>query len=793
MAKVAATLTWRNWLRLCCMMLVFGGGLATMAQAVEWPQEVDAKEATIVVYQPQPETLKGNTLTGRSAMSLELKNGKEPIFGAFWFTARIDSQSDGDTVLVRDVKVTKVSWPDSRDADEQRFTRVVEDAIPTAGFMISRERLAASLSSAEVERRSLEQLRHDPPNIIFDEQLAVLLLFDGKPRFKPVENSSYERALNTPMLVARHRKTKTCYLSSGALWYQARDPLGPWKVTNSPPSDLVAIVPKPEDAGPPPSVAPAIVVATEPTELVVSDGRPEWESLSGGEVLFVKNTETPWLRDLPTGNMYILLSGRWYRAKTAAGPWTFVPADELPSGFANIPPASDVGGLRSSVAGTPEAEDALLEASIPQTAAINKSDTSLVVQYDGKPKFEKISGTSVSYAVNTGAQVLKINNRYYAVDNGVWFTSGSATGPWKVADEVPEQEIAKIPPSSPVYNTTYVHIYESTPQVVYVGYTPGYLWSFPHYGVPVYGTGWYYPPYWGRYYYPRPPTWGLHVGYNPWTGWNFGVSWSNGFFSMGASWGGGYGYYRPGRCCGGWYGGGYRRPPIVINNTGNINIGNTINIGNRNHIGKQVNSNARLNKANIGNRNLYQRPENRARVADRSLAQSNLKQARSASGRDNNVFAGSDGEVARKVGDQWQTREQGKWQANPELNKKVSPQTRDQVQQRAQQATPEQRRQAQARAEQAKLRAQQATPQQRQQAQQQAQQASAQQREAAARAAQQRQQYQQRQYQQARPANRRQEYNRAYSARQAGASRERSRSMQRGGGNLNRGGGSFGR
>jgi hypothetical protein len=139
--------------------------------------------------------------------------------------------------------------------------------------------------------------------------------------------------------------------------------------------------------------------------------------------------------------------------------------------------------------------------------------------YDGDPKFEKISGTKVAYAVNTGAQVLEIGGRYYAVDNGVWFTSSSAKGPWVVADSVPEDEISKIPPSAPVYNTTHVHVYQSTPEVVYVGYTPGYLWSFPYYGVPFYGTGWYYPPYWGSVYYPRAPTWGFHVGYNPWTGW----------------------------------------------------------------------------------------------------------------------------------------------------------------------------------------------------------------------------------------------------------------------------------
>jgi hypothetical protein len=39
--------------------------------------------------------------------------------------------------------VTKVRWPDSKDAAEQRFTQIVEGAIPSAGFEISLERLSA--------------------------------------------------------------------------------------------------------------------------------------------------------------------------------------------------------------------------------------------------------------------------------------------------------------------------------------------------------------------------------------------------------------------------------------------------------------------------------------------------------------------------------------------------------------------------------------------------------------------------------------------------------------------------
>ena len=349
-------------MRLCAVALAVLVGNAALA--LDWPQEVTAKEGKIVVYQPQPEALEGNTLKGRAAMSLELNDGSDPIFGTFWFEAKLDTDRDAGTALVRDFKVTNVRWPDSKDAAEQRFTAVVEGAIPTAGFEISMERLSSSLATAELEQESLDQLKNDPPKIIFREQLAVLLLYDGEPRYEKIENSGYERAINTPFVVVR--EGSKYYLSSGQLWYEARDALGPWKPTNSPPADLASQMPEPDpDAPPPPKVPPEIVVATEPSELIATDGKPNWDSLPGGDILYVSNTESPWLRDLGTGNMYLLLSGRWYRAKNSAGPWTFVRSDELPPAFAQIPPASDIGGLRTSVAGTPEAEDAVRDAQIP--------------------------------------------------------------------------------------------------------------------------------------------------------------------------------------------------------------------------------------------------------------------------------------------------------------------------------------------------------------------------------------------------------------------------------------------
>ena len=36
------------------------------AQDRAWPQEIEAPEGTLIMYQPQPESLKGNQLTGRA-------------------------------------------------------------------------------------------------------------------------------------------------------------------------------------------------------------------------------------------------------------------------------------------------------------------------------------------------------------------------------------------------------------------------------------------------------------------------------------------------------------------------------------------------------------------------------------------------------------------------------------------------------------------------------------------------------------------------------------------------------
>jgi len=335
---------------------------------------------------------------------------------------------------------------------------------------------------------------------------------------------------------------------------------GPWTVEKAPSPELekavadakasgqVDLLPggNPNDPQTLPSLkqgpAPAVVVATRPTELVVTDGEPNYVMIQDTELLYVQNTTGNVFRHLGDQKLYVLASGRWFRAVSQDGPWEYVANDALPPDFARIPDTSAKENVKASVAGTAQAREALVSNMIPQTAEVKIADAKIdPPRYDGDPKFVPIPGTTLLYAVNTALPVIQVSpTSYYAVENAVWFAAPSPLGPWAVATSVPTV-IYTIPPSSPVHYVTYVRVYQVTPTVVYVGYTPGYYGSCVSHGVVVYGTGYVYPPYVGTtVWYGAPVTYGFGVAvtYTPWTGWVYG-------FGFGWSWGG---RVRPGPC-----------------------------------------------------------------------------------------------------------------------------------------------------------------------------------------------------------------------------------------------------
>ena len=70
-------------------------------------RKLSSPEGKVVIYQPQPEKLEGDILSARAAIAIELKDSKEPVFGAIWAEARLETDRSNRTATVVDITVTK--------------------------------------------------------------------------------------------------------------------------------------------------------------------------------------------------------------------------------------------------------------------------------------------------------------------------------------------------------------------------------------------------------------------------------------------------------------------------------------------------------------------------------------------------------------------------------------------------------------------------------------------------------------------------------------------------------------
>jgi hypothetical protein len=199
-----------------------------------------------------------------------------------------------------------------------------------------------------------------PPRIIFAVSPALLIQVDGDPVYRVVPGTSLQRVVNTRPLIVRDEMGGH-YLRILDGWMEAYSLLDSWSVSGVPPDgggvairralaaknvdlliggrvqgtrrqgrdgDKHTLV----DAN-----APAIYVSTTPTVLIVTDGAPQFAPVEGTSLEYIANTTAKVFREPTDDEIYLLVSGRWFRSWTTEGPWQFVRSDQLPADFARIP------------------------------------------------------------------------------------------------------------------------------------------------------------------------------------------------------------------------------------------------------------------------------------------------------------------------------------------------------------------------------------------------------------------------------------------------------------------------
>jgi hypothetical protein len=522
-----------------------------------FPHTQASDVGTLTIYQPQVESWDGYHLVIHAAASVLAPGAKAPVFGVVTVKGNTQVDKPSRSVLLYESWVEKVSFPSAPDkaaAYKEAFTHV----LPAAGKEIPLDVLEAELLISKAEVAQLTQpVKNDPPQIIFSQTAAVLVHIDGEPVWVPIEGTSLQRVVNTHSLIVRNGSEGDVFLHLLGSWMAASGVSGPWFVAFSVPNGANDAAQKlamegvvdlmdapPSNATPPvtPTLAtakPTVIVATRPAEVIVTNGPIDWMPLEGTNLLYVSNTTGNVFMNMADQSVFVLISGRWFRAATVAGPWAFVPPSKLPTDFAHIPDTSPKENVKASIPGTVQSQEAMIAAQIPQTAVVYVDKITFTPRIVGSPVILPVDGTALSYVANSPDPMIEVGPmQWYAVQSGVWFTASSVSGPWRVAMSIPAA-IYAIPTSSPIHYVTYVQIYDAYPTYVVVGYTSGYVGTvITPYGTVVYGTGYVYPAYiGGSVWITPPPTYGYAVGmtYTPWTGWTYGygVGWGWGSVAVG--------------------------------------------------------------------------------------------------------------------------------------------------------------------------------------------------------------------------------------------------------------------
>ncbi len=331
---------------------------APQPPAPMWPRRFAVGDTTFATYEPQIDSWANGELKGRIAVEAFASGSATPVYGIAWFEARTHPGQAADSVAIEDVRVVRATFPTAKERDSKYL-----DALRSVDLLDTRSTTVARLEAqraygAKRESAGAEQVKNDPPRVLVVERATQLVLVDGDPRWR--EQNGIQRVINTRALILRDHDS--IYVWVGDRWFKSRTIDGTYQPADTIPTAVGAAKTSLEGS---PNVdlltdAPqgtSVVVATKPTELIESRGAPVFETIPGTALSYVSNSDSDVLRE-GAGATYVLLSGRWFRAASLQGPWTFVAADKVPAAFHEIPRNHREARVLASLPGTAEAEAA---------------------------------------------------------------------------------------------------------------------------------------------------------------------------------------------------------------------------------------------------------------------------------------------------------------------------------------------------------------------------------------------------------------------------------------------------
>jgi hypothetical protein len=195
------------------------------------------------------------------------------------------------------------------------------------------------------------------PKIFYSTSPAEIILFQGAPVMSPISGTSLTYASNTSNNIFYSNTTTLYYYLAAGRWFSAPGLMGPWTYAtpnlpadfaniplSSPASRILSTVPGTDAA------ADAVMIAQIPTKTTVDpsaappvtitySGSPKLVAIDGTSLSYIENT-TEKVIVVSDNQYYACVSGLWYVANSAQGPWVL--ATSVPQVIYTIPSSSPV-------------------------------------------------------------------------------------------------------------------------------------------------------------------------------------------------------------------------------------------------------------------------------------------------------------------------------------------------------------------------------------------------------------------------------------------------------------------
>ena len=485
-----------------------------------WPQEITSNGKTYRIFQPAVTGLDGARAYLLTQVSMDAGGGRTVIGQAKLQCEVMAADVPGEVELNRfTVNEFTVDGKPAPQADATALSQ----ALYLVALTSTRTNLLQGMQLVNARGASTPGLDGTPPRIVVTQTPTVGLATTGAPVLAPLGDSGWQRATNTPFVLAKG-PSGDWWTRLGGQWMSSSAWDRPFAAGAAPPQELVAAIGKTPGPGgaiaatPAPGKAPerkpaSALVTPGNTVLVSIDGAPQLEQLGNG-VQRVRNTNSVLLTE-DGSSYYLLASGRWFETDNLqGGAWSRMEPSDVPASFRNIPKARKFDHVRAAVPGTPEANEAALAAREIRTVTLERAGAQPKVSMGPGGAWVETGAAGVKWMPTASQPLLECGGKAYCCDSGAWFVAPGAQGPWTLCDSVPSA-IYGVPPSCPVYSCTYVWVFGSTPDSVSFGYSPGYLGTYLADGTPVYGTGYSYAADAGISY---PQTYGFDPSYDSQTG-----------------------------------------------------------------------------------------------------------------------------------------------------------------------------------------------------------------------------------------------------------------------------------